>query len=182
MRRGVTSKRIKDLLYKLRERIPTLTLRTTFIAGYPNETEKEFNELCDFVRETRFDRLGVFTYSMEENTSGYILGDPVPSEVKLERKKVLMEIQKDISLEKNKDLCGKKLKVLIDRRENQFFIGRSFREAPEVDGEILIPVKNINKQIKPGEFISVEITDCNEYDLFASMAHEEIPSMEVYNA
>jgi len=179
MRRGVTSRRIKELLYKLKERIPSITLRTTLIAGYPNEMEKEFRELCDFIREIKFDRLGVFTYSLEENTSSYILGDPVPDNIKKERKKIIMEIQKEISLEKNKELCGKQLRVLIDRIENEFYIARSYREAPEVDGEILLPYNNSRNKINIGEFINVEINDYNEYDLYGSIVHEGIPSMEV---
>ncbi len=179
MRRGVTSRRIKELLYKLKERIPSITLRTTLIAGYPNEMEKEFRELCDFIREIKFDRLGVFTYSLEENTSSYILGDPVPDNIKKERKEIIMEIQKEISLEKNKELCGKRLRVLIDRIENEFYIARSYREAPEVDGEILLPYNNSRNKINIGEFINVEINDYNEYDLYGSIVHEGIPSMEV---
>lgn len=179
MRRGVTSRRIKELLYKLKERIPGIVLRTTFIAGYPGETDKEFRELCDFIREIKFDRMGVFTYSIEENTSAFILGDPVPEKVKKERKEIIMEIQREISLEKNKEMIGRRFKVLIDRKENNFYIARSYREAPEVDGEILIPFNNLKNKIKIGGFINVEITDFNEYDLFASLVHEEIPSMEV---
>jgi len=179
MKRGVTSRRIKELLYKLKERIPSITLRTTLIAGYPNEMEKEFRELCDFIREIKFDRLGVFTYSLEENTSSYILGDPVPDNIKKERKEIIMEIQKEISLEKNKELCGKRLRVLIDRIENEFYIARSYREAPEVDGEILLPYNNSRNKINIGEFINVEINDYNEYDLYGSIVHEGIPSMEV---
>jgi ribosomal protein S12 methylthiotransferase len=179
MRRGVTSIRIKELLYRLRERIPSVTLRTTLIAGYPTETDKEFHELCDFIREIKFDRLGVFTYSMEENTSSYLLGDPIPVEIKNERKEIIMEIQKEISLEKNKNLCGKQLKVLVDRLENKFYAARSYREAPEVDGEILIPFYSLKNKINIGQFFNVEITDYNEYDLFGSIVHEGIPSLEV---
>ena len=101
MRRGVTKKRTIELVNKLKEKIPGLALRTTFIAGYPNETEKEFNELCNFVEEMMFDRVGTFTFSVEENTSSFILGDPIPEEIKLERKGILMEIQKEISLIRN---------------------------------------------------------------------------------
>ncbi|MFZ1281639.1 MAG: 30S ribosomal protein S12 methylthiotransferase RimO, partial [Ignavibacteriaceae bacterium] len=113
MRRGVTSDRTKELLVKLRKEIPEITIRTTFIVGYPNETEKDFNELCDFVREIEFDRIGTFTFSVEENTSSYILGDPVSEEEKERRKNVLMEIQKEISLSINETFVGKTLKVLI---------------------------------------------------------------------
>jgi ribosomal protein S12 methylthiotransferase len=167
MRRGITQHRTKELLNHLRERIHGLTVRTTFIVGYPNETEKEFQELCDFIREIKFDRLGVFTYSVEENTPSFILGDPIPAEVKEERKAVLMEIQKEISEGKNKSLIGQKVKVIIDRIENENYAARSERDAPEVDGEVLISTKN--NLLRTGEFYQVEIYDCNEYDLFGNL-------------
>jgi ribosomal protein S12 methylthiotransferase len=168
MRRGVTSKRTKELLVKLRERIPGITIRTTFITGYPNESEKDFDELCEFIKEVRFDRLGVFTFSVEENTSSFILGDPVPEKVKLERKNRIMEIQKDISTEINNAFIGKTLKVLIDRIEGDYYISRSYRDAPEVDCEVLIPAKN--NHLKIGQFYTVEVNDSNEYDLFAEIS------------
>jgi len=166
MRRGITQRRTKDLLYKLRERIPNLTLRTTFITGYPNETENDFKELCNFVRDIKFERFGVFTYSVEENTPAFILGDPIPQEVKEERKAVLMEIQKEISTEKNNNLIGKEMKVLVDNIEEDYFIARSERDAPEVDGEILI---DKTESIEVGNFYSTKIYDCNEYDLFGKL-------------
>lgn len=166
MRRGVTSERTKKLLQKLRDEIPEITIRTTFIVGYPNETEKDFEELCNFVREIKFDRIGTFTFSVEENTSSFILGDPVPEEEKERRKNVLMEIQKEISLQKNESFVGKKLKVLIDSIEGEFFIGRSYRDAPEVDGEILISTKN--NKINVGEFYDILINDFDEYDLYGN--------------
>jgi ribosomal protein S12 methylthiotransferase len=168
MRRGVTSKKTRELLFKLKERIPGLTIRTTFITGYPNESEKDFEDLCEFIKEIRFDRLGVFTFSIEENTSSFILGDPIPEKVKLERKGKIMEIQKEISAEKNIEFLGKTLNVLIDRIEGDYYIARSFRDAPEVDCEVLIPVKNNN--IRIGEFYSVEVYETDEYDLFAKLA------------
>lgn len=168
MRRGITQRRTKELLYTLKEEIPGLTLRTTFIVGYPNETEKEFKELCEFVKDIKFDRFGVFNYSVEENTPSFILGDPVPREVKEERNAELMEIQKEISQSKNEEMIGKKIKVIIDGKEGDFYIGRSERDAPEVDGEVLIDAKNIS--LNTGEFYSAEIYDCNEYDLFAKLS------------
>jgi len=166
MRRGITQRRTKDLLYKLREKIPNLTLRTTFITGYPNETEKDFEELCEFVKDIKFERFGVFTYSVEENTSAFILGDPIPEEIKEERKTILMEIQKEISSEKNKSFIDKEIKVLIDSIEGDFYIARSERDAPEVDGEVLIDNKY---NLKTGNFYNIEIYDCNEYDLFGKL-------------
>lgn len=167
MRRGVTGERTRELLYKLRSRIPGVTIRTTFITGYPNETEKEFEELCEFVKEIKFDRIGVFTFSVEENTSSYLLGDPVPDKIKESRKDILMEIQREISTEKNKEFIGKKLKVLLERTEGEYFVARSYRDAPEVDGEVLIPVNGYD--VKEGNFYDVEITEANEYDLFAKL-------------
>ena len=166
MRRGVTAKRTRELLNKLRNRIPDITLRTTFISGYPNETEKDFNELCDFVRDIRFDRFGVFNFSVEENTSSYILGDPIPGPVKEQRKETLMELQKEISWDINKSFIGKSLKVVVEGIEGGFYVARSYRDAPEVDGEILIPVKD--NSFSTGNFYNVEIYDCDEYDLYAN--------------
>ena len=165
MRRGTTSRQIRDLLCKLKSRIPDLVLRTTFIVGYPEETKADFKQLCDFVEEIKFDRIGTFTYSLEENTNAYNLGDPVSPEVKNERKDILMELQKNISDRINSSLVGKNLKVLVDGTEGEYFVARSYRDAPEVDGEILI--SSNNKKILSGEFYDVEVFDYNEYDLFA---------------
>jgi ribosomal protein S12 methylthiotransferase len=167
MRRGVTAARTRKLIEKLRNEIPDITLRTTFIVGYPNETEKDFKMLCDFVKEVKFDRVGTFTFSIEENTSSFILGDPVPAEEKQRRKDVLMELQKDISLEKNSFMVGKVLKVLVEAVEGDFYIGRSYRDAPEVDGEVLINKKGI--KLQPGNFYDVKITDYDEYDIFGEL-------------
>lgn len=167
MRRGVTSERIRELIYKFRKNIPDVVLRTTFIVGYPNETEDDFKLLCNYVEEVKFDRIGVFTFSVEENTSSFILGNPVPEKIKKERKNILMEIQKEISFKKNKHLIGSNLTVLIERKEGDFYIGRSYRDAPEVDGEILMPVED--KNIEYGNFYETEIYDCNEYDLFGKI-------------
>ncbi len=171
MRRGVTAERTRELIKKFRVEIPEITLRTTFIVGYPNETEKDFEELCNFVRETKFDRIGTFTFSVEENTSSFILGDQVSEIEKERRKNVLMEIQKDISYQKNKSFVSKELKVLIESIEGDFFVGRSYRDAPEVDGEILI--SRINNELNIGEFYDVLITDFDEYDLFGNVTFKE---------
>ncbi|HSD62665.1 MAG TPA: 30S ribosomal protein S12 methylthiotransferase RimO [Ignavibacteriaceae bacterium] len=168
MRRGTTRKRIRALLQNLKERIPGLTLRTTFIVGYPAEGEQEFNELCKFVKETEFDRIGAFTFSQEDNTSSFILGDPVPQKIKLKRKDILMEIQKEISLKKNEKLLNKSLTALIEGKEGEYYVGRSYRDAPEVDGEILIPADG--QLLNPGSFYKVDIFDCNEYDLYANIS------------
>ncbi len=168
MRRGITQKRTRELLDTLKEKIPGLTLRTTFITGYPGETEKEFEELCTFVKDIRFDRLGVFTYSTEEKTPSFLLGDPVSVEIKEERKASLMEIQKEISEEKNRAMIGKRIKVLVDSLDGEYFVARSERDSPEVDGEVLISAEG--KYLKPGEFYNVDIYDCNEYDLYGNLA------------
>lgn len=167
MRRGITKKTTINLIDKLKSRIPGLTLRTTFIIGYPNEKVEDFGELKDFVKETEFDRIGVFDYSVEENTPSYILGDKVSAKIKEERKNEIMEIQKEISFNKNQKLIGKKLKVLIDDIEGDYFVGRSERDAPEVDGEVLIKAED--KLLKLGEFYFIEIYECNDYDLFGKL-------------
>ncbi len=169
MRRGITSRRTKELLMKIKERIPEIVLRTTFIVGYPNETEKEFNELLDFIEQIQFDRIGAFTYSVEEKTPAFILGDPVSEEEKEDRKFRLMEFQSQISLKKNQAMLGKKLKVVIDDIEGEYYLARSEREAPEVDGEIYVtPGKK--GLLKVGNFYNVDIYDCNEYDLYAKIS------------
>jgi len=165
MRRGITGRQTRELLSKLREEIPGLVLRTTFIVGYPGETEKDFQELCDFVEEFKFEKMGTFTYSLEENTESFKLGDPVPEELKKERQSKLMEIQKEISADKNNEIIGRKLKVLVESKEGDFYVGRSYRDAPEVDGEVLI--KSDDTNIMPGNFYFAEVYDSNEYDLFA---------------
>ncbi len=165
MRRGISKRRTKELLKELQEIIPGITLRTTFIIGYPAETEKDFEELCEFAKEIEFDRFGVFKFSVEENTPSYILGDPVTEEIKEERVSTIMEIQKEISLKKNEALIGKTIKVIIDSEDEEFYIARSERDAPEVDGEVLINKTDFKMEI--GNFYNVEIYDCNEYDLFA---------------
>ncbi len=167
MRRGVTTKRTYDLLYKLKNKIPDITIRTTFITGYPAEKEEHFKQLCDFIEEIKFDRIGIFTFSVEENTSSFILGDPVPEVEKNYRKETLMEIQKNISLNKNEELVGKELKVLIDGTEGDYYISRSYRDAPEVDGEILIP--KIDSEIVIGNFYTTNIFNFNEYDLYGKI-------------
>ena len=167
MQRGITGKQTRLLITKLREEIPELVLRTTFIVGYPGETEKEFQELCNFVEEFKFEKMGTFTYSTEENTVSYTLGDPVPSEIKRERQNRLMEIQREISTRKNREMVGKKLKTLVEALEGDFYIGRSYRDAPEVDGEVLISMDD--SRITPGNFYNAEIYDSNEYDLFAKI-------------
>lgn len=164
MRRGITKRKTIELIEKLRTKIPDLVIRTTFIVGYPAEKENHFAELCEFVKETKFDRMGVFTYSQEENTASYILGDPLPPEEKNRRLSELMEIQREISIKKNEQLVGNKFKALLESRENGFYVGRSFRDAPEIDGEILV---DATTQVELGKFYEVQTYDYDDYDLFA---------------
>jgi ribosomal protein S12 methylthiotransferase len=167
MRRGITGKETRKLLNKLREKIPGITLRTTLIVGYPNEGQKEFEELCEFVSEIEFDRIGTFTYSVEDNTPSFILGDKVSEKEKLRRKDIIMEIQKDISFKKNKEFIDTKLNVLVESLEGDYYLSRSYRDAPEVDGEVLIDRDHTD--INPGNFYMVEIYDNDEYDLYAKI-------------
>lgn len=167
MRRGITARRTKQLINKLREKIPGITLRTTFIVGYPNETEHDFAELCDFIRETKFERIGAFTYSVEENTHSFNLGDKFTQEEKEERLAGLMEIQNGISFEKNKSLIGSVLRVIVDKLEDNNYFARSEKDAPEVDGDILIP-KGKGK-IEIGKFYNVKVISSSDYDLTAEV-------------
>lgn len=162
MRRGMTSRALRDLLATLRSRIPGIALRTTLIVGYPGEGKAEFRELLDFVREMRFERLGVFTYSREEGTAAYDLGDPVPAREKEERRAEIMQIQREISDDNNTRLVGKKLKVLVDREEGGTLFGRTEFDAPEIDNEVILPA---SPGIAPGSLYDVEIVEAYEYDL-----------------
>ena len=166
IRRGMTERSTRDLLLRLKNEIPDVALRSTLIVGYPNETENDFKVLCDFVKEMRFHRLGVFTYSKEEGTAAFELDDPVSEEIKLERQAAIMEIQKDISVHYNKSLIGKKVKVLIDSRDGEFFMGRTEWDAPEIDQEVFV---SSHQPLKAGTFHEATITDAAEYDLFASV-------------
>ena len=160
MKRGLNQNRIRKRLNLLRDMIPDIRLRTTLIVGYPGETDEDFKELCDFVQEQQFDRLGIFTYSEEEGTSAALLDDSVPREVKDERKGELLSIQNDIMLEKNSPLVGKDMDILIDKTEETVSVGRTEYDSPEVD--LVVRVEGKQKQ---GEFLKVNITDYNEFEL-----------------
>ncbi len=176
MRRGVTQRETEALLRRIRQRVTDIAFRTTLIVGYPNETEREFRELLDFVREASFARLGVFTYSLEEGTVAESFGDPVPSQVKEERKAQVMELQKQISLEQNEELIGRRVKLLVDRTEGGFLVGRTERDAPEVDNEVFVENDRDDGEdvLKIGSFYDVKIVDAVEYDLFAVNESEEV--------
>jgi len=160
MKRGLNQEGIRKRLDKLRKFIPEIRLRTTLIVGFPGETDDDFKELCDFVEEQQFDRLGIFTYSEEEGTSAAFLDDDVPRELKDERKEELLSIQNDIMLEKNSNLVGKDLSVLIDKSGETVSVGRTEYDSPEVDHIVRVEGKQI-----PGDFLKVNITDYNEFEL-----------------
>lgn len=164
MRRQITTAETKELLAAIRNKIPDITLRTTMLVGFPGETEEDFNNLLDFIKEIRFDRLGVFIYSHEDGTSGFELEDDVPEEIKQERLARVMELQATISLEINQTKVGKIFKTIIDRKEGGYFIGRTEGDSPEVDNEVLIDAAKYFVRI--GDFAEIKITSSENFDLF----------------
>jgi ribosomal protein S12 methylthiotransferase len=167
MRRGITREKTEELIATIREKVPGIALRTTLIAGYPGETEEDFQEMLDWVERSRFDRLGIFTYSHEENTHAYDSEDDVPAKVKKQRADAVMELQAGISHDLNQQKIGKTLKVLFDRVEGDYFIGRSEFDSPEVDNEVLI--KKADYFVRLGDFATVEITSADHYDLYGKI-------------
>ena len=163
MRRGTNKEKTTLLIQRFRELVPDIVLRTTLIVGYPGETEKDFEILKKWVKEMRFERLGCFKYSHEEDTHAYLLKDDVPEELKQKRLNEIMEIQSKIALNNNERLVGKVFKCLIDRKEGTNFIGRTFMDSPDVDNEVVIDAKKF--YVKLGEFVSVRIIGANNYDL-----------------
>jgi ribosomal protein S12 methylthiotransferase len=166
MRRSHSKKDIIHLINLTRKKIKDLAIRTTFIVGYPGETEKEFSELYDFVKDMQFERLGVFKYSHEEDTSAYKLRDNVSNKVKNERYDAIMDLQRGISYNNNIKFIHKEIKVLIDRKENEFWIGRSMHDSPEIDNEVLL--KNEKQVNLIGKFVKAKITSVEDYDLFGN--------------
>ncbi len=164
MRRGITKSSLAGLLTRLRDSVPGIAIRTTLIVGYPDETEKDFDELAQFVKDFRFDRLGVFRYSHEEGTYAASLPDRISEREKSDRQKEILEIQKQISLERNNAMIGKTVTAIIDRKQNGQYAGRSYKDAPEIDQEILIS----GNGLRVGEFCEVNIHDAEEFDLFGS--------------
>ena len=165
MRRGITMEKSTKLVEAIREKIPGIAMRTTFLVGYPGETESDFQELVKWVKKMRFDRLGVFTYSHEENTHAHKLVDDVPEDLKKERAAQLMEVQREISNELNEKKIGKTLKVLIDRKEGGYFIGRTEHDSPEVDNEVLVKADK-DTYLRIGDFANIKITSAEDYDLY----------------
>ncbi|MGN6637901.1 MAG: 30S ribosomal protein S12 methylthiotransferase RimO [Mucilaginibacter sp.] len=167
MRRGITKQKTIDLVNQIRDKVAGIAMRTTLITGYPGETEQDFEEMQQWVEETRFDRLGCFTYSHEENTHAYSLVDNVPAEVKQERADAIMEIQQGISLEKNQGKVGQTYKVLIDKKDGNYFVGRTEYDSPEVDNEVLI---DADKQYATvGSFVNVKIDSAEDFDLYGQI-------------
>ena len=166
MRRGTTYEKTNALLKTFRERVPQMAIRTTLIVGYPGETQEDFELLRDWVKEMRFERLGCFTYSHEENTHAYTLEDDVPEEVKMERANEIMAIQSQISWELNQEKIGKEYRIVIDRKEGNYFVGRTEFDSPDVDNEVLIDATQ--HYLKTGEYVTVTITDAEDFDLYAA--------------
>ncbi len=169
MRRGITKRRTIELLQKIRQEVPGIAIRTTVLVGHPGETLEAFEELCAFIQEFKFDRLGVFTYSHEENTHAYSLEDEIPQEEKDRRAALIMEIQADIAAGLNAAKIGTQLKVLIDKKEGDWFVGRTEADSPDVDNEVLIDATKYF--LRQGDFVMVEITDASNFDLFAKPVH-----------
>jgi len=167
MRRGITREKTEKLIEDIRERVPGIAVRTTLIAGYPGETEEDFQEMYEFVERSRFERLGIFTYSHEENTHAFNAVDDVPEEVKKERADLIMELQSGISYELNQDKVGKTYKVLFDKVEGDFYVGRTEFDSPDVDNEVL--VRKDEFHLRLGDFAMVEITQADHYDLYGKV-------------
>jgi ribosomal protein S12 methylthiotransferase len=169
MRRQITQEETIELIEQARLRIPNLTLRTTMLVGYPQESDREFQELCDFVQKMEFDRMGVFQYSHEESTRAYDVDDDIPAEVKADRANALMEIQQTISTRKNAEKVGKTFKTLFDRKEGGYFVGRTEGDSPEVDNEVLVDAKK--NFVRIGDFAEVRITEATEYDIYGEVVN-----------
>ena len=167
MKRGITREKTDELIKNIRDINPEIALRTTLIAGHPGETERDFQEMYDFVERSQFDRLGIFTYSHEEGTSAHKLEDDVPEQLKRSRSNKIMALQQKISTEKNKNKVGKTVKVLIDRVDANNYYGRTEQDSPEVDNEVIIPSKEMHLRV--GDFYDVKITDSKEYDLIGKV-------------
>ncbi len=168
MKRNITKQQTYELIADFKKQVPGINLRTTLLVGHPGETEQDFNELIDFVKEVRFDRLGVFTYSDEENTyAADNYSDDLSQEIKQERADKIMDIQQQISLELNQQKIGKHLKIVIDKIDGDFYIGRTEFDSPEVDNEVVVPLENNDLEI--GKFYNAEIIDAEDYDLIAKI-------------
>ena len=168
MRRGITREKTTELVNTIREQVPGIAIRTTLIAGYPGETEEDFQEMAEWVKEMKFDRLGIFEYSHEENTHAHNFEDDVPAEVKTARAEEIMDIQSTISYEHNQNKVGKEFKVLFDRVEGEYFVGRTEFDSPEVDNEVWVPISEEN-HVRIGDYSTVKIDNADYFDLFGSI-------------
>lgn len=166
MKRGTTHEKTTALIHKFREVVPEMAIRTTLIVGYPGETEEMFQELKDWVEEMRFERLGAFEYSHEENTGAYVLEDDVPADVKFKRVNEIMEVQSQISWELNQQKIGKTFRCLFDRKDGEYFYGRTEFDSPDVDNDVLVDARE--HYIKIGEFIDIKIHEAGDYDLYGT--------------
>lgn len=169
MRRGTTMDKTKNLIKKFRKDVPGISVRTSLIVGYPGETDKEFQELLDFVKESKFDRLGVFTYSHEENTHAHKLEDNVPEDVKHQRAEEVMDLQSSISYDLNQKRIGQTYKVLFDRKEGDYYIGRTEFDSPDVDNEVIVNAKDF--YLKIGDFADIKIIKADHYDLYGEVVN-----------
>ncbi len=168
MRRGITKQKTIDLVNKIRDKVPGIALRTTLIAGYPGETKQDHEEMLRWVEETRFERLGIFTYSHEENTHAHNLKDDVSETIKKKRADAVMQVQQEISLQLNQQKVGQEFKVLFDRKESDYFVGRTEFDSPDVDNEVLVKATNAN-YIRIGDFANVKVTEASDFDLYADL-------------
>ena len=171
MRRGTTQAKTEALIREFRERVAGIAIRTTLIVGYPGETQEDFERLKQWVKDTRFDRLGCFTYSHEENTHAFGLVDDVPEDVKMARANEIMALQSDISWSLNQDKIGREILVILDRKEGEYYVGRTEFDSPDVDNEVLIPVKD--GYLRQGEFYRVKITEAEDFDLYAKIVQHD---------
>jgi ribosomal protein S12 methylthiotransferase len=168
MRRGITKQKTIDTVNQIRDKVPDIAIRTTLIAGYPGESQQDHEEMLRWVEDTKFERLGIFTYSHEENTYAFTLKDDVKEKVKKERADAVMKIQQEISYNLNQGKIGKTFKVLFDRKENDYFVGRTEFDSPDVDNEVLVKADN-ETYIRIGDFANVEITDASDFDLYGKL-------------
>jgi ribosomal protein S12 methylthiotransferase len=168
MRRGITKQKTIDIVKQIRDKVPGIAIRTTLIAGYPGETQKDHEEMLQWVEETKFERLGIFTYSHEENTHAFTLKDDVSEKVKRKRADAVMALQQEISFKLNQEKIGKTFKVLFDRKENDFFIGRTEFDSPDVDNEVLVKADK-DTYVRIGDFANVKIKDASDFDLYGDL-------------
>lgn len=169
MRRGITREKTEELLHTIREKVPGIAIRTTLISGHPGETDDDFLEMMTFIEKSRFERLGIFNYSHEENTHSHSMADNVPAEIKQQRSDAVMELQEGISLDINQKRIGQTLKVIVDRKEGGNYIGRTEFDSPEVDNEVIIEANDTYLRI--GDFVNINVTDASEFDLTGKLVN-----------